>query len=113
MTDSAMGLLYTTWPDAEAAETAAEAVLTEGLCVCANILGESRSLFVWEGALKHEREVIALFKTSAGKAAALSGRLARLHPYDEPCVIAIHVDEAGSAPGFLAWVRGEPGARPG
>ncbi|WBQ09481.1 divalent-cation tolerance protein CutA [Hyphomonadaceae bacterium ML37] len=113
MTGSAMGLLYTTWPDAQSAESAAEAVLAEGLCACANILGESRSLFRWEGEMRREREIIALFKTSPGKAARLAERLARLHPYDEPCVIALTVDEAGSAPGFLAWVRGEVGSRPG
>lgn len=113
MTGSAMGLLYTTWPDAGSAESAAEAVLAEGLCACANILGESQSLFLWEGEMRREREVIALFKTSAGKAARLGERLARLHPYDEPCVIALNVDETGSAPGFLAWVRGEAGSRPG
>ncbi len=113
MTDSPMGLLYTTWPDTESAESAAEAVLAEGLCACANILGESRSLFRWEGEMRREREIIALFKTSAGKAAALCDRLARLHPYDEPCVIALGVNETGSAPGFLAWVRGEVSARPG
>jgi len=28
-------------------------------------------------------------------------------------VIALTVDETGSAPGFLAWVRGEVGSRPG
>ncbi|WP_199200591.1 divalent-cation tolerance protein CutA [Alkalicaulis satelles] len=113
MTASAMGLLYTTWPDAQSAETAAEAVLAEGLCACVNILGESRSLFRWEGEMRSEREIIALFKTSAGKASALSDRIARLHPYDEPCIIDLAVSPEGSSDGFLAWVRGEAGARPG
>ncbi len=43
--ESAMGLLYTTWPDRESAEAAAEALLAEGLIACANILGEARSVF--------------------------------------------------------------------
>ncbi|MCC5995421.1 MAG: divalent-cation tolerance protein CutA [Oceanicaulis sp.] len=113
MTASAMGMLYTTWPDAGSAEAAAEAVLTEGLCACVNVLGESRSMFRWEGEMRREREIIALFKTSAGRAAALSDRLARLHPYDEPCIIDLAVSAEASADGFLAWVRGEVAARPG
>jgi len=110
---SAMGLLYTTWPDAQSAEDAAEALLSEGLIACANILGEARSVFRWRGEVHRETEIIALFKTSAGKAARTAERIADLHPYDEPAVLNLCVDAEGSSAGFLAWVRSEAGDPPG
>lgn len=110
---SAMGLLYTTWPDAESAESAAEALLAEGLIACANILGEARSVFRWKGEVQRETETIALFKTSAAKAERTAARIADLHPYDEPAVLNLSVDPSGSAPAFLAWIAAETGDPPG
>ena len=109
---SAMGLLYTTWPDAESAQSAAEALLNEGLIACANILGEARSVFRWKGEVQRETEIVALFKTSAGKAEATARRIADLHPYDEPAVLNLCVDPAGSSAAFLAWVASEAGDPP-
>jgi len=109
---SAMGLLYTTWPDGKSAETAAEAMLAEGLIACANILGQSHSIFHWDGKIQHEREVVALFKTSSEKAQALRDRLAALHPYDEPCILDLSVSARASTRGFLAWVNEETDSPP-
>lgn len=109
---SAMGLLYTTWPDAQSAQSAAEALLSENLIACANILGEARSVFRWNGEVQHESEIIALFKTSAGAAAQTARRIADLHPYDEPAVLNLAVDPSGSSAAFLAWVASETGGRP-
>ena len=108
---SAMGLIYTTWPDADGAEAAAEALLGEGLIACANILGEARSVFRWRGEVQRETEIIALFKTSASQAERTAERIAELHPYDEPAVLNLAVDPAGSSAAFLAWVGSETGDR--
>ncbi|MCR9130167.1 MAG: divalent-cation tolerance protein CutA [Alphaproteobacteria bacterium] len=111
--ESAMGLLYTTWPDGESAEAAAEALLAEGLIACANILGEARSVFRWKGEVQRETETIALFKTSAARAGRTAARIADLHPYDEPAVLNLCVDSSGSSPAFLSWVASETGDPPG
>lgn len=102
-------LYYTTWPDAGSAERAAEALLDARLIACANILGEMRSVYRWDGAVQRETEVAVLFKTSAGAADAARAHLIALHPYDEPCVLALPVDVAASASGFIGWVLGETG----
>jgi len=110
---SAMGLLYTTWPDAESAEAAAEALLAEGLIACANIIGEARSVFRWKGEVQRETEIVVLFKTNAAKAERTAARIADLHPYDEPAVLNLAVDPSGSSAAFLAWVASETGDPPG
>ena len=61
MTEAAKGVivLYTTWPDRESVERAAGRLLEDRLIACANILGESRSIYRWEGEVQSEREIIA------------------------------------------------------
>jgi len=97
-------LVYTTWPDAESARTAAGAVLEEGLCACVNILPGMTSLYRWEGRMESAGECVALFKTTSVRCAALSARLSALHPYEVPAILALPVDAAASHAGFLAWI---------
>lgn len=113
MTTASTGitLLYTTWPDPDAPADAARRLLDERLIACANILGASFSIYRWRGKVETATETIALFKTDADTAQAAMRRLVELHPYDEPCVIALDVDTARSAPGFVDWVAAE--TRPG
>lgn len=99
-----MMVLYTTWPDASTPEQAAQILLKERLIACANILAPMRSVFRWQGAVQRDEETPVLFKTSAERAGEAARRIAGLHPYEEPCIIALPVDSAASAPGFLAWV---------
>ena len=110
---SAMGLLYTTWPDARSAEDAADVLLSEHLIACANILGEARSIYRWNGSIERSHETIVLFKTSAAKAETARTRIAQLHPYDEPAILDLAVGARGSSQGFLDWVNAETGAPPG
>jgi len=100
-------LLYTTWPDADTAETAARAVVGEGLAACANILGGGVSVYRWEGAVERAAETVMILKTGATAAPALRDRITELHPYDLPAVIALPVEPSASSAAFLAWVEQE------
>jgi periplasmic divalent cation tolerance protein len=109
---SDMAILYTTWPDEESAATAAETLLDERLIACANFLGAARSIYRWQGETRSEIETVVLFKTGAGQAARVRDRLIALHPYDEPAIVQLGVEAAGTSPAFAAWVAGEtPGPR--
>lgn len=100
-------ILYTTWPGGEAAAQAARTLLDERLIACANILPAGRSIFRWEGRIEDGPETVALFKTSAERAGEARDRLTALHPYDEPCILALEADTQNSAAGFLAWIGSE------
>lgn len=104
---SDMAILYTTWPDEESAAAAAGILLDERLIACANILGAAQSIFRWKGETRRERETIVLFKTGAHQAQTVRDRLLALHPYDEPAIVQLGVEDAGTAPAFAAWVAGE------
>ncbi len=104
---SAMGLIYTTWPDEASAMAAAHTLLDDKLIACANILGSSTSVYRWQGAVETASEIAVLFKTSSARAAELQARLMELHPYDEPAILNLCVEKTGSSPAFLAWVDDE------
>jgi periplasmic divalent cation tolerance protein len=100
-------VLYTTWPDAEKAETAGAEALAEGLCACVNVLGPMTSIYRWQGAVERTVETPALFKTSGASAHALCRFLTARHPYETPCVMALKVGEEGSHAPFLQWIAAE------
>ena len=102
-----MAILYTTWPDEDSAAAAAEALLDDRLIACANVLGTARSIFRWEGETRRETEIVVLFKTSATQAETVRDRLLILHPYDEPAIVQLGVEDAGTSPAFAHWVASE------
>ncbi len=90
-------------PD-EAAVQIAEALVTESLAACVNLVGPVRSVYRWEGAVQHDTETTLLVKTTADGVAAVTARIVALHPYSLPEVIALPVAPGeGHAP-YLAWV---------
>ena len=102
-------LIYTTWPNAETAERAAEAAVDARLAACVNILGPSRSIYRWRGQVERVDETVALFKTTALRAAALSKLIIEQHPYETPAAICLNAENTGSNAEYLRWVIGETG----
>jgi periplasmic divalent cation tolerance protein len=92
-----------TFPDEETAARVGRALVEEGLAACVNLLGGVRSIYRWKGAVSDDEEVLAIAKTTAGGFASLCARVAALHPYEVPEVIALPV-ERGHQP-YLEWVR--------
>ena len=98
-------LIYITAPSFAEAEQIAEAVVTEHLAACANILDGVISLFHWEGKLCHENEAVLILKTTEERVEKLTARIKALHSYDCPCIVALPIDSGN--PAFLEWVEGE------
>jgi periplasmic divalent cation tolerance protein len=98
---------YTTWPDPDSAEAAAKRLIEEKLCVCANVFRGMISVYRWQGKVETAQEAVMVLKTRTDLAPALCERIVALHPYDEPCVLSLPVDKAGSAAGFLDWIDRE------
>jgi periplasmic divalent cation tolerance protein len=101
-------VLTTTSSEAEA-ETIAEALLTDDLAACVQIL-DIRSRYVWKGVVQHEPEQLLLIKTRAALFELVRGRIRALHSYDTPEIVALPI-VAGDAD-YLSWMagvtRGEP-----
>jgi periplasmic divalent cation tolerance protein len=92
-----------TAPDADVAGRIANTLVDERLVACVNILPGLRSIYRWESKLCDETEVLCLMKTRLNLFPALRDRIATLHPYQVPEIIALPI-AAGNAP-YLDWVR--------
>jgi periplasmic divalent cation tolerance protein len=100
-------LLYTTWPDALTAETAAAEALAERLAACANVLAPMRSIYRWKGAIEEASETPMILKTTRARALALKDFLVAKHPYETPAVVVLDTHAAASHGPFLDWIAAE------
>lgn len=99
---SAVALVYTLFGSREAAARMAHLLIEERLIACANILGEATSLYEWNGVLEETAEVPVLFKTAPSRRDALMARIAELHDYEVPAILALPVEAVDAA--FARWV---------
>lgn len=95
--------VHITAPDREQAATLARALVDERLAACVNIVGGVRSVYRWEGQVQEEDEVLCLVKTRPELLSALSARVATLHPYQVPEILAFEVMDGSSA--YLEWLE--------
>lgn len=102
-------MVFSTFPDAETAARIARALVDEHLAACVNVVPTVRSIYRWQGAVCDEAETLAVIKTTAERYPALAARIAELHPYQVPEVIALPL--ADGHPPYLAWLA-EQVARP-
>ncbi len=94
-----------TCPDGETAQHLARQVVEGRLAACVNIVPGVTSVFYWEGEAQSEQEHLLVIKTSDITYTELESKLAELHPYELPEIIAVGI-ERGLA-GFLDWIRDE------
>ena len=95
-------LVLCTFPDAETAASVTRTLVEEKLAACGNIIPGVRSIYAWEGKVEDAAEVLVLFKTAPAAYARLEKRLLKLHPYDNPEIIAFEAGAAAKA--YAAWV---------
>jgi periplasmic divalent cation tolerance protein len=79
-----------------------DTLVQEHLIACGQLIGPIQSTFVWDGALRHEQEWLALLKTSRRRTHELCERIAELHSYEVPELLVFDVN-TGHLP-YLQWV---------
>lgn len=98
-------LVITNLPQRAAAERIAEALVTEGVAACVNVLAECTSIYRWQGKIERAGETPLLIKTTRAAYPQLENALRRLHPYEVPEIIALPV--SAGLPDYLNWVETE------
>lgn len=89
----------------EEAPTLARQLVQERLAACCNMLGQVESVYWWQGELTQDSETLLVFKTTDDRLDALMHRLAEIHPYDVPEILAFDAI-AGFDP-YLEWIEHE------
>jgi periplasmic divalent cation tolerance protein len=98
-------LIITNCPDEEVANAIALAVVEEKLAACVNILPRVQSVYRWQGAVESASEIPLLIKSTAENYPALEQRIAELHPYEVPEIIALPITHG--LPAYLNWLAAE------
>ena len=96
-----MHLIYCPCPQHDVAAALARGLLEQRLAVCVTIIPAVTSLFVWDGQIVQETEVVMVVKTLTPQEA--SDYLSEHHPYDVPAILTIAAD-ANAA--FQSWAEG-------
>lgn len=97
--------VYITAKDVSEARRLGRSLLKDRLAACVNILGQMESLYWWKGAVRNEKEVALIAKTTARSLDALIRKVRSVHSYEVPCVVALPI--AKGNPAFLEWIEQE------
>ncbi|HLO20513.1 MAG TPA: divalent-cation tolerance protein CutA [Sphingomicrobium sp.] len=95
--------VYAVFANAEEAERIGRTVIDERLAACVNILAPVRSIYRWKGEIETADEVAAIFKTHHWRSDALMERIAELHGYDVPCIVAWPIEKIVGS--YADWVE--------
>lgn len=98
-------IVYTTVGDEAAATTLADRLVDARLAACVQIVPRLRSVYRWDGRLRHDDESQLVIKTTAARYDAVAALLRDEHPYDLPEVVAVPV--IGGSRAYLDWIAGE------
>jgi periplasmic divalent cation tolerance protein len=97
-----INFIYMTAGDrAEAKKIAGELVASK-LAACVNILDNMNSVYMWQGDIQEDTEVVMIAKTTRARVPQLIEKVKSLHSYDCPCIVSLPVLD-GHRP-FLDWI---------
>lgn len=105
--DTGIRVLYVTTEKLDDAWRIGQALVTERLAACANVLPGMQSCYRWEGKLVQANESVLILKTRQTLVERAVARIKALHSYSVPCVVALPV--LGGNAEFLAWIASETG----
>lgn len=100
-------LVYMTAGSLEEARAIGRILLERRLAACVNIIDNMNALYLWDGQLQDDREVVVLAKTAAHRVPQLVDAVCEVHSYDVPCVVSLPL--SGGHQPFLDWVAAETG----
>ncbi len=98
-------LIYMTTETEADAERIGQALVSERLAACINIVAGMRSMYWWDGAVQQSSETILIAKTRTSLVDRLTERVRELHAYECPCIVSLAID--GGNPAFLDWIDAE------
>jgi len=102
-----VNFIYMTAGSKDEARKIGKELVAAGLAACVNILDNMNSVYMWQGEIQDDSEVVMIAKTIAERMPALIEKVKALHSYDCPCIVAIPVSGGNQA--FLDWIAAEVG----
>ena len=103
MTDAFIA--FCTCPDSEVGHSLATTLVTEQWAACVNIVPSIQSVYVWNGSLCADDEVLLIIKSTTQKWSGLQERVKTLHPYECPELIRLSIEDG--LPDYLTWLQAQ------
>ena len=101
----AVNFIYMTAGNKEEARNIGRELVRSRLAACVNILDNMNSVYMWNGDIQEDAEVVLIAKTTRERVPELVEKVKSMHSYDCPCVVSLPVLD-GHKP-FLDWIAGE------
>jgi len=95
-------VVFVTVGTASEAEKIASTVVEERLAACCNLIPGIRSVYRWQGKICRDEETLLIMKTRRERFEALRARVATLHGYEVPEIIALPIAAGHAA--YLEWL---------
>lgn len=96
-------IVLVTTSSKDQAVTIANALVSEQLAACVNIIERIESVYRWESKIVQDSESLLIIKTTDGRYDNLERRVKQLHSYSTPEVIAIKIERGSSE--YLRWLE--------
>lgn len=96
-------VVFVTAKNVQQANKIANALVTEKLIACANIVNGVRSIFSWQGKVDKADEVLLVLKSKKSCFDRIVRRVRELHSYDVPEIIALPI--VAGHKDYLNWVQ--------
>lgn len=101
-TCSAYSAVFVTTPNEDVAKKLAHGLVNKRLAACVNLIPKITSVYLWEGKVNEDSEVLMMIKTKTSRVEDLTSFVKENHPYEVCEVIALPI-EKGNAP-YLDWI---------
>jgi len=98
---SDFGVMLTTTPSREEAQTIARLLIEEKLAACVQLL-PIESFYFWQGKTQNEAEILLLIKTRSALFGAATARIKAVHSYTVPEIVALPF--ATGFQGYFDWI---------
>jgi periplasmic divalent cation tolerance protein len=103
-------VVFVTAASEQQAEAIANALVTERLAACVNVVSPIRSIYRWEGKVQSDLEHLMIIKTRVKLVAKVEERVKQLHSYEVPEIIALPI--VAGARSYLDWILASTAAPP-
>jgi len=96
-------VVFVTTSTRDEAAAIAEALVSERLAACVNLVAAIESIYRWDGKLVCDSESLMIIKTTDERYPELESRIKELHSYSAPEVVALRIERGSEQ--YLTWLR--------
>ncbi len=96
-------MVLTTCNSSETSSLIAEALISNKLAACVNIIKGVESVYQWQGKIEHDKEILLIIKTRESLFSQVEQTIQELHSYELPEIIAVPIKTGEK--NYLNWIQ--------